>query len=164
MWGSPRRLSWQSLRREQYHQRYDKLLGPMTPCHNCGEPVVEAMACCPWCGADDNTFDVTSRYELVCPRCHKGMRPEWSYCPWCYGGGFEPQKKTSGKRGHVHGKCRYCKGPLERFMKYCPWCRRKVTRPWRAGVLPEMCPSCTWPVDSEYWDYCPWCGKSLVKR
>ena len=41
---------------------------------------------CPWCGTADNSFRHISAYPLVCPECERGVRPEWTACPWCYPG------------------------------------------------------------------------------
>ena len=151
---------WITARRNAYLQRYGKVLPTNQPCVDCGEPLSEAMCLCPWCGSERNRFDSTTHYRYTCRRCTRGMLPEWSYCPWCYGPGYEPiqTKATTGLR--AHGTCRRCHGKLWRFMRYCPTCKSKVP-PWSVPVFPETCTQCKGPVDHEFWHYCPWCAGGL---
>jgi serine/threonine-protein kinase len=160
--GPGKRRDWIKVRRQAYLKRYSKILGPTFECVRCGEPVTESMQICPWCGSSKNRFESRSSYRRICPDCHKGVLPEWRYCPWCYGPGFKSPAKSRTRGVRYHGKCKYCGGKLMRFMRYCPWCRRKVQRPWRVPLLPEICSKCRWPVDTTYWIYCPWCGQKLV--
>jgi len=153
---------WRKLRRQSFVKRYAKVLNGVFDCVECGEPITEAMALCPWCGTDRNRFDDRSRFDYVCPRCHKGVLAEWRFCPWCYGAGFAAPSRTRTKGVRYSGKCRYCGGELMRFMRYCPWCRRKVRRPWYVRPFPQVCGRCGWAVDTDYWHYCPWCGQALL--
>ena len=91
----------------------------------------------------------------------RGMLPEWLYCPWCYGPGYEPTRRTRTPGTRYPARCTACLGPMLRFMRYCPWCRAKVKKPWIVRPFPEVCCSCDWPVDSQYWRFCPWCCDSL---
>ena len=153
---------WQQVRRKAFTKRYGRVWPTLFKCADCGEPVAEPMLCCPWCASDRNRYDHRTTFKHLCPRCHKGVLPEWRYCPWCYGAGFaDPSdRRTPGVR--YHGQCTHCKGKLMRFMRYCPWCRRKVRRPWRVLPFPETCAKCHWPVDSNFWSYCSWCKQKLL--
>ena len=153
--------NWQQLRRQTFLKRYQPTLPQNVPCANCGEPLNEPMTCCPWCGTTENRFDRHTPLSHFCPRCRKGMLPQWRFCPWCHGPGFEPQPPEPNPKLATHEHCRHCHTPLARFMRYCPQCRRKIQRPWQAPRFPEICSKCHWPVDSEYWNYCPWCTSPL---
>jgi len=159
---SVKRNNWQMMRRKTFVKKYERVLGRLFKCVDCGEPLSESMAICPWCGSERNTFEIRSSYDHVCPRCGRGVLAQWQYCPWCYGRGFELNVSDTSKSVRYHAKCKYCGGKLARFMRYCPWCRRKIRRAWQNRVFPEVCGSCSWSVDSEYWNYCPWCRQSLV--
>ena len=125
------------------------------------EGIAEKMQICPWCGSGKNRFDTCSQFSHICHRCHKGILPEWRFCPWCYGVGFE-SKKTSSPKVRYHCRCKYCDGKLIRFMRYCPWCHRKVRQAWDVRPFPEVCGRCHWPVDTDFWNYCPWCKQNLM--
>jgi serine/threonine protein kinase len=157
-----KKLSWQKMRRGAFIKRYGKILSTVFRCVDCGEPISESMLICPWCGSERNRFDDNTPLSHVCHRCHRGVLPEWRYCPWCYGPGFASPSdiKTPGVR--YHSRCKHCNGKIMRFMRYCPWCRRKIKHPWQIHPFPEICTSCGWSVDSEYWNYCPWCRQVLV--
>ena len=154
--------NWQRMRRETFIKRYGKVFPVLLRCVDCGEPIAESMLICPWCGSARNRFDNRSHFSHICPRCHKGVLPEWRFCPWCYGAGFKSPSPVRSKGVRYHARCKYCGGKLMRFMRYCPWCRRKVHRPWKVRLFPEICEKCRWPVDSAYWNYCPWCRQSLL--
>jgi len=153
---------WRKMRRGTFLKRYGRVLPAVFRCVDCGEPIAESMSACPWCGSTRNRFDEQTPFSHICPRCHRGVLPEWRFCPWCYGAGFaDPSpNKTAGIRYHT--KCKYCGGDLMRFMRYCPWCRRKVRQPWQVSPFPEICTRCGWSVDSEFWLYCPWCQQRLI--
>lgn len=153
---------WQKIRRETFTRRYNKVFPVFLRCADCGEPIAESMLICPWCGSSRNRFDSRSRFSHICPRCHKGVLPEWRFCPWCYGPGFKSPSSVRSKGIRYNARCKYCGGKLMRFMRYCPWCHRKVRRPWQVRSFPEICGRCRWPVDSAYWNYCPWCRQSLL--
>ena len=158
-----RSLDWRKIRRGAFIKRYDRVLAVPFRCVGCGEPIAESMVVCPWCASERNRFNTSTQFSHVCPRCHRGVLPEWRYCPWCYGPGFASPstRPTAGMR--YHGRCGHCRGKLMRFMRYCPWCRRKVRRPWRVAPFREVCEHCQWSVDSDFWTYCPWCKRCLVK-
>ena len=160
--GPGKKPKWRQIRREAFVHRYGRVFPVRFRCVDCGEPVAEPMTICPWCGSQANRFDSRSQFSHICSRCHKGILPEWRYCPWCYGPAFkEPaQKKTAGIRYHDH--CKYCAGKLMRFMRYCPWCRRKVRTPWEVRPFPEVCTACGCSLDSSFWNFCPWCTQRLI--
>ncbi|UCG57751.1 MAG: protein kinase [Phycisphaerales bacterium] len=157
-----KKLDWRKMRRGAFLKRYLKVLPVVFRCVECGEPIAESMWKCPWCGCERNRFDANTQFSHVCTRCHRGVLPEWHFCPWCYGAGFDSPstRPTSGVRYHTH--CKNCGGKLMRFMRYCPWCHRKVRRPWRVRPFPEVCGRCGWSVDSTFWNHCPWCKQCLV--
>jgi len=154
--------NWRKVRREVFQGRYARVLGSGLPCAECGEPMAEAMSCCPWCGSEKNRFDASTPLDRLCPRCHRGMAAEWTYCPWCYGPGFEPAEETEACKVRYHSECAHCGRRLMRFMRYCPWCKRKIVRPWHVHPFPEVCAKCGWSVDTEFWSYCPWCKQLLL--
>jgi len=157
-----KKLDWRQMRREAFIKRYQKALPCLLQCVQCGEPIDERMSICPWCGSDRNRYDTQSRFSHICPRCHRGVLPEWRFCPWCYGAGFDSPSPGRSTSVRYHARCKYCKGKLMRFMRYCPWCRRKVRRPWQVRPFPEICTQCKWSVDSSFWNYCPWCKQTLI--
>jgi len=159
---SKKKPDWQKLRRQAFIRRYKKVFPVLFRCVDCGEPVAESMMICPWCGSNRNRFDSRSRFSHICPRCHKGVLPEWRFCPWCYGAGFKSPSSARSKGVRYNSQCKYCGGKMMRFMRYCPWCHRKVRRPWKVRIFPDVCKHCRWPVDSSFWNYCPWCETSLL--
>ena len=157
-----KKLDWQKMRRGAFIKRYGKVVPAVFRCADCGEPIAESMICCPWCGSGRNRFDTDTPFSHVCTRCHRGVLPEWRFCPWCFGPGFASPASTRTPGVRYHARCRHCNGKLMRFMRYCPWCRRKVRRPWQVRPFPEICTRCGWSVDASFWNYCPWCKQSLV--
>lgn len=157
-----KKTNWRQMRSQAFIKRYKRVLPAIFQCSECGEPIAESMLLCPWCGSGRNRFDATSQFSHICPRCHKGVLPEWPYCPWCYGPGFESPSPARSTGLRYHARCKYCQGKLMRFMRYCPWCHRKVRKPWQVRPFPEICGRCSWSVDSAFWDYCPWCGQNLM--
>ena len=157
-----KKLDWRQMRRKTFTKRYSKVLPVIFRCVQCGEPLTESMAICPWCGSGRNRFDSRSQFNHICPRCHKGVLPEWRFCPWCYGAGFKSPSLVRSTSVHYQARCKYCGGKLIRFMRYCPWCRRKIRHPWQVRPFPEICGRCGWSIDSAFWNYCPWCKQSLL--
>ncbi|MHC4258222.1 MAG: protein kinase domain-containing protein [Planctomycetota bacterium] len=152
---------WRQLRRQDFTQRYQKVLGTLFSCVDCGEPIAESMQACPWCGSERNCFDNRSQLSHICHHCHRGVAPDWHYCPWCYSPGFIPQEPES-IRPDYKTKCDHCGGKMTNFMKYCPWCHRKQRKKWQISPFPEICTRCGWSVDSSYWNLCPWCSQRLI--
>lgn len=161
--GEHKILDWRKMRRGAFLKRYRKVLSPVFRCCECGEPIAESMLICPFCRTERNRFDATTQFSHVCQRCHKGVWPEWKYCPWCFGPGFASPCTVHTKSARYHTTCKHCRGKLMRFMRYCPWCRRKVRRPWQVRPFPEICTHCNWSVDTTFWNYCPWCRQRLIE-
>ncbi len=155
---------WQTMRRQQFQRTYGKSLGTRFACHRCEGPVSETMQTCPWCGINRKFHRDDTRFPAQCPRCGRGMKLDWTYCPWCYGPGFE--STTTRQYSDIQYQAR-CSNPncsrksLMPFMRYCPWCHHKVRRNWKIPGSTETCPSCDWGVLGSFWKYCPWCGKQL---
>jgi hypothetical protein len=105
-----------------------------------------------------------SRFPAACPRCKRGRKLDWRFCPWCHGPGFKDVSEQHYTDVRYCASCSKCKGELMPFMRYCPWCRAKVRRDWKIDGSRDRCGSCGWGVVREYWDVCPWCTKSLGKR
>lgn len=161
---STTRQDWQAIRRRQFQREYGKLLQTQCKCHRCQGPVAEAMRACPWCGADRAVHRQPTRFPACCPRCRRGMKLDWQFCPWCYGPALEPVSRRHYSDRRYQARCsspNCTRKLLMPFMRYCPWCRRKVRRKWKLPGMTDACASCGWGVFASYWDFCPWCGKSL---
>ncbi|MBW2240983.1 MAG: protein kinase [Deltaproteobacteria bacterium] len=150
---------------EHFRRRHGAALGMRYRCHRCDGPIAEAMAWCPWCGSPDNSFREITRYPLVCPECERGVRAEWTACPWCYPGRLEGNGRETRPDASAERSCprRGCDGELRLFMRYCPECKQKPKRPWSHPDLPDRCPRCRWPVSKAHWRHCPWCGRREAK-
>lgn len=161
--GSEKKESnWRKVRQQAFIKRYSKVFPAFLKCIQCSEPIAESMLVCPWCGSDRNRFDTRSRFDYICPRCHKGMLPQWRFCPWCYGAGFASQNISQSDGFRYQDRCKHCKEKIMRFMRYCPWCHRKIRHPWQVQPFGEICSRCGWSVDSSFWNYCPWCKQNLL--
>lgn len=156
------KLDWKQVRRQAFIRRYKRVFTHFHQCVDCSEPITEGMVVCPWCGSKKNKFTRRTKFNYVCPRCHKGILPTWHYCPWCYGPGIKPDEDDVKIKVKYNGHCKHCSGKLMRFMRYCPWCNRKVKKPWRVDIFPETCTKCGWSVDTNFWNSCPWCTQKLV--
>jgi RNA polymerase subunit RPABC4/transcription elongation factor Spt4 len=101
-----------------------------------------------------------------CPRCERGVKNDWDYCPWCYGAGFveENTRHYPDKRYTARCANERCHGPLMPFMRYCPHCRSKVRRPWKLKGSRHSCHACNWGIAREFWNYCPWCREKVVAK
>ena len=121
---------------------------------------------CPWCGTAENSFADLTPYPLICPSCEKGVRPEWTACPWCFKGRFEGNGRRPPVDSRAERSCsaRGCEGQLRPFMRYCPWCRTKVRRPWKLPESSHTCRSCDWGIAREYWNYCAWCREPIRRE
>jgi serine/threonine-protein kinase len=154
---------WQDVLFKQFQRKYRKALDTRYECRHCGGPVAELMQGCPWCGTTPAIERYVSREPAECPRCRRGSKLDWCYCPSCYGPGFEVETTRHFADKRYSSKCQNekCRGPLMPFMRYCPWCRAKTKRPWKLPGSAARCPHCRWGVDTDYWHYCPWCTKAL---
>ena len=124
---------WQKVLFRQFQRKYGKSIEARYRCRHCAGPVSELMQCCPWCGTEPPLDRHRSRHPAECPRCRRGVKTDWHYCPSCYGPGFEVEttRRYSDKRYSAHCHNEKCRGPLMPFMRYCPWCRVKTKRPWK---------------------------------
>ena len=127
----------------------------------------EGMVACPWCGTDHARFRGETRHPARCSRCGRGRKPDWRFCPWCYGPGF---KRVSEREYSDRAYTERCRNPgcerklLMPFMRYCPWCRRKPRQRWKIPGVKHHCERCGSGVHPDYWSSCPWCAKTLPKR
>jgi eukaryotic-like serine/threonine-protein kinase len=154
---------WQKVLFRQFRRKYGKAIEARYSCRHCAGPVSELMQSCPWCGTKPPVERHHSLHPAECPRCHRGVKSDWHYCPSCYGPGFEVETTRRYPDKRYSAKCRNesCRGPLMPFMRYCPWCRAKTKRPWKLPGSSTRCPHCRWGVDTNFWHFCPWCTKAL---
>ena len=103
-------------------------------------------------------------FPAACPRCERGVKLDWKYCPWCYGAKIGPLSTRRYKDRRYTGKCEACSGKLFAFARYCPWCRAKVQRSWKLGRPATACDECGHGVLPQFWSSCPWCGKELQPK
>ncbi|MHC5020007.1 MAG: protein kinase domain-containing protein [Planctomycetota bacterium] len=154
---------WRALRHRQFRRIFGRALRLGFECAKCGGPVAEAMNGCPWCGRTWKTHRAETDAPARCRRCKRGMKLDWSYCPWCWGAAVGPKSDREYSDRRYSAKCanRGCeRRHLMPWMRYCPWCHTKVKRPWREQ-LPGQCRKCRWGVDTEHWSHCPWCTTKL---
>jgi serine/threonine-protein kinase len=161
--GTGNGTKWKAQRERESKRLLGKRLGEHTECGNCGGPVAEMMAFCPWCAVERKVHEGETQKACQCERCHRGMKPDWKYCVSCYGPKVEePSTREYVDRSYVR-RClnpRCSRKTMIPFSKYCPWCRIKVQRPWRSLEGSRGCKCCGWSVFPGFWDYCPWCGKA----
>lgn len=155
---------WREIRQRQFIKQFGRLLNTQLECGRCGGPVSEVMHACPWCGVGMKVLSHETSFPASCPRCKRGMKLDWRFCPWCYGAGFEADtdRKYSDRRYVARCRNRRCKRKdLMPFMRYCPWCRAKVRQKWKIEGSSDTCGKCGWGVLRHYWSHCPWCGAHL---
>ena len=161
---SARGLSWQQLRRKEFQENFGAALGATCSCRKCQGPVAEPMLACPWCGDDRKKNPCATNFPVYCPRCCRGLKSDWPYCPWCYGGGFEVETKRHYPDRRYTARCankKCTRKKLMPFMRYCPWCRVSTKRKWKIEGSSHSCQQCGWGVLPQYWTYCPWCTTRL---
>jgi serine/threonine-protein kinase len=155
---------WEQIKKRQFQRAYGKTLSCRHACHNCGGPLSEFMHACPWCGVCRKRHKAETSFPASCPRCGRGVKLDWRFCPWCYGPGFRDVANRAYSDRRYTGKCsnpKCTRKELMPFMRYCPWCHRKVRRKWEVPGSKERCPGCGWGVVKAFWTYCPWCGRPL---
>lgn len=155
---------WRTVQRKQFLRLFGTELDAHHECAKCSGPVSEAMLACPWCGVNRTKHRDETKFPRCCPRCWRGMKLDWIYCPWCYGAGFEQETERQYSDKRYTAKCSNAsctRKVLMPFMRYCPWCQTKVRRRWELQGSKHSCQRCGWGVASEYWSYCPWCTKAL---
>ena len=156
---------WKTLRFRQFREEFGKSLKTNYECSKCCGPVSEPMVCCPWCGDSRAVFKDETSFQRCCPRCNRGLKLDWEYCPWCFGPGFKVETTREFPDSRYSAKCSNPKcdrQSLMPFMRYCPWCRTKVRRKWKLAETRDSCPGCRCGVAKEYWSFCPWCEKGLT--
>ncbi len=159
------RTDWRAARLRQFKRNYQSALEARLACRKCDGPVSATMVACPWCSAPRKILREDTPYPARCPRCRRGSKLDWCYCPWCYGASIGPlSDREYGDKRYVercaNKKC--SRRQLMPFMRYCPWCRTKVKKPTVVAGVKETCPKCHWMVLGDYWKSCPWCAHSLV--
>ena len=162
--GDTEKRDWKTIRFQQFRREHGSELQTKHTCHRCGGPLAEAMGFCCWCGTKRAVHRGTTTGPVACPRCKRGMKLDWRFCPWCYGPGFEVTTNRQYSDSRYEGRCENAKCSrklLMPFMRYCPWCRTKVRRKWKVPGSQQKCSSCGWGVFRSFWSYCPWCGKRL---
>ena len=156
---------WRAIRQRQFKQRYGKSLRLDHVCGHCEQPVDERMVACPWCGDQPLDARGESSFPAQCPRCTRGIKLDWHYCPWCYGAKIGPQSNRaySDKR-YTGTKCvdpSCSRKVLMPFMRYCPWCNKKVRKRWSLGSSKSSCPKCEGRIAPGFWGWCAWCGTEI---
>jgi len=158
---------WKEIRLRQFRRQFGKALATRHDCRRCGGPVSEAMHACPWCGTSRKIHRDETSLPARCPRCKRGMKLDWRFCPWCFGKEVGPRSDREYSDRRYTGRCAnpVCKRKhLMPFMRYCPWCRRRVKRPWKIAHAKDKCRACGWDVLSTYWEHCPWCSTRIHKQ
>jgi serine/threonine-protein kinase len=154
-------VNWQSKMWNSFQKTFGRQLQSRYACGGCSGPVSEAMHFCPWCADHRDQHQGETRFPAHCPRCHRGMKLNWRYCPWCYGSGFEPLSERAYSDKQYVAKCDNTKcreKVLMPFMRYCPTCNRKVRRAWLIPGSKHRCVRCDWGI-AAHWNHCAWCGK-----
>lgn len=154
---------WKEHRQRQFARTFGKSLGHTASCGSCGGQVAMTMGTCPWCGTARKRQVEQTDFPANCPRCRRGWKLDWTWCPWCWGAAAGPleDRSYSDRRYSAHCESASCEGPLMPFMRYCPWCHTKLKTPWALAGSNERCSGCGWGVAGDYWSHCPWCAKSL---
>lgn len=156
---------WKAIRQQQFQRQFGRLLETNIKCHKCEGPVSEFMLACPWCGDDRKLLRDETIFPAACPRCNRGTKLDWHYCPWCYGPGFDDVSERQYTDRRYVGRCRNAKcdrKDLMPFMRYCPWCHTKVRHAWKIADSNDTCRKCSWGVLREFWTHCPWCATGLT--
>ncbi|MDH3645264.1 MAG: serine/threonine-protein kinase [Gammaproteobacteria bacterium] len=155
--------SWHEVRWRQFRRRYGKQLETRFNCRKCHGPVAESMQACPWCGSAGRFLDGQTTFPAECPRCQRGSKLDWHYCPWCYGPKFEDATEREYADKRYSARCanpRCARKQLMPHMRYCPWCRTKVRKRWKLADG-SPCDRCGNGVLPEFWGWCPWCAGHL---
>jgi len=155
------RRDWRELQRKQFQREHKAELETVHTCTRCDGPVSEAMTACPWCGVKRGKLKDESRFPTACPRCKRGLKLDWKFCPWCYGSAVGPLSTRRYKDRRYSDSCAKCRHPLMPFMRYCPGCRAKIAKRWTIKGSRGRCKGCGWGVCSEYWTTCPWCARKI---
>jgi serine/threonine-protein kinase len=156
---------WRQIRHRDFRRRYGAALDARHACPRCEGPMAEAMQACPWCGRETDARRLPTRMPRRCPRCRRGVKSDWTYCPYCYGASIGPASDRVYDDRRYTRRCSKpgCRHPQFPFMRYCPGCRSKITVKWKIPGNKSTCTRCGWPVLSDYWKHCPWCSRTISK-
>jgi serine/threonine-protein kinase len=155
---------WKEIRQQQFQRQFGRQLESIFKCDRCDGPVSEYMRACPWCGTGRKVLHEETSFPASCPRCNRGTKLDWLFCPWCYGPGFEDVAERWYTDRRYTARCRNARchrKDLMPFMRYCPWCHTKVRQAWKIAGSPDTCGKCGWGVVREFWMHCPWCAAEL---
>jgi eukaryotic-like serine/threonine-protein kinase len=158
------RRHWKEIRQQQFQREFGKVLETHYKCSRCDGPVSECMLACPWCSTGRKNFHGETSFPACCPRCNRGTKLDWHFCPWCYGPGFDDVSARHYDDRRYTAKCRNAKcdrKELMPFMRYCPWCHTKVRQAWKIAGSSDTCNKCGWGVVRDFWSNCPWCATEL---
>jgi hypothetical protein len=155
---------WKVIRQQQFQRQFGKQLQTHFKCNRCDGPMSEFMQACPWCGTGQKAFQGETDFPACCPRCLRGTKLDWHFCPWCYGPGFEDASTRKFADRRYTARCPNTKcerRELMPFMRYCPWCHTKVQQRWKIADSKDTCRKCGWGVVRDFWSHCPWCAVEL---
>lgn len=155
---------WKEIRQQQFLRQFGRQLETHHKCGKCEGPVSEFMLACPWCGDNRKVLREETSFPAACPRCNRGTKLDWEYCPWCYGPGFEDVSERQYSDRRYEGRCRNSRcdrKDLMPFMRYCPWCHTKVQQKWKIHGSKDSCQKCGCGVLRDFWTHCPWCTTGL---
>jgi serine/threonine-protein kinase len=158
------RRDWKEIRQQQFLRQFGKPLETHFQCGKCNAPISEYMQACPWCGTGQKVFRGETEFPACCPRCLRGTKLDWHFCPWCYGPGFEDVSNREYADRRYTARCKNSKcerKDLMPFMRYCPWCHTKTKQPWKIPGSSDTCKKCGWGVVRDFWSHCPWCANEL---
>ena len=153
---------WKHVRFAQFRRQFGAALELRDTCR-CGGPIAATMSACPWCGKRVVQKEPPARFPAHCPRCRRGRKLDWRFCPWCHGPRFKRVSEQHYGDRRYTSRCAEptCRGPLMPFMRYCPWCRRRVRKGTRIEGSSDRCAACGFGVVRAFWEHCPWCARRL---
>ncbi len=157
---SKEKSAWRRVRERDFKKQFGKALEVKHACKRCDGPVSETMHTCPWCGAERARHDGAVTLPARCPRCRRGVKLDWTYCPTCWGAAIGPLSERHYSDVRYIARCTSCRGELMAFQRYCPWCHVKVKRAWPLPTTSKRCKGCGWGIASDSWEWCAWCGKT----
>jgi hypothetical protein len=160
----PTKRHWREIRQQQFLRQFGRLLEAKQKCEHCDGPVSEPMKACPWCGKGRKIVHEETKFPACCPRCRRGTKLDWRYCPGCYGPGFEDVSERHYSDRRYVARCPNSKcdrKDLMAFMHYCPWCHTKVRQAWKIAGSKDQCGKCGWGILRDFWMHCPWCATTL---
>lgn len=161
---SNRLTHWKSIQRRQFMRQFGSQLQTRFACDNCEGPVSEVMQHCPWCGKQRKQHNGVTNFPQICPRCCRGMKLDWRFCPWEQGSEFERSSNRNFSDRRYVGRCANpaCdRKLLMPFMRFCPWCNAEVVRKWQIKASKTSCKACGWGIAGDFWSWCAWCGEDL---